>query len=184
MAQDQGQSDGGTPKAGSKQELQGILWQMRADLEEMIAAAGPGRIEEPGVTEEGWSLKDVIAHLTGWRWWSVARMEGAVHNTEPTPPWGSELNEDRMEDVHRINQQFYDANHDLTVSEVLADSRATFDRIEAALLALSEDDLFANGRYPWMHDYAVADVILGSAGHLDEEHEPGISAFLGRSTPR
>lgn len=169
--------------AGSKEELQGILWQMRADLERMVAEAGPSRIEEPGVTGD-WSLKDVIAHLSGWRWWSVARMEGAVRNQEPAPPWSADLDEGKMEDVHRINQQFYAANHSRSVADVLADSRATFDRLERALLALPEEDLFTPGHFPWLHGYAAADIVLGSAGHLYEEHEPEIDAFIGRSTPR
>ncbi|HET8627222.1 MAG TPA: maleylpyruvate isomerase N-terminal domain-containing protein [Thermomicrobiales bacterium] len=163
-------------------QLQALLWRMRADLERLVAEAGPGRMERPGVADD-WTFKDAVAHLTFWRWWSVARLEAAVRGEAPTPPWGDDLDEERAGDVDKINQRAYEASRDRPVSDVLADSRATFDRLEAALLALPEADLFAPGRYPWLGEYPAAAVILGSAGHLFE-HEQGINAFLARSTPR
>ncbi|HEX7101075.1 MAG TPA: hypothetical protein VF201_00395, partial [Nitrolancea sp.] len=76
--------------------------------------------------------------------------------------------------------QFYAANRGRSVVDVLADSRATLDRLEAATLALSEADLFDKKRYPWLDGYAPADVIFGSAEHLFVDHVPGIEAFLAR----
>lgn len=165
--------------AASQVELQAILWRMRAELERLVAEAGPGRMETPGVMGD-WNLKDAIAHLTEWRWWSVARMEGAVKNVEPSPPWGANLTEESDRDTDQINEQFYAANRGRSVVDVLADSRATLDRLEAATLALSEADLFDKKRYPWLDGYAPADVIFGSAEHLFVDHVPGIEAFLAR----
>lgn len=167
--------------ASSKVELQAILWRMRAELERLVAEAGPDCMETPGVMGD-WNLKDTIAHLTEWRWWSVARMEGALKNTEPSPPWSADLTEEDEGDIDPINDQFYKANHDRPVVDVLADSRATLDRLEAAMLALSEADLFDKGRYPWLGGYAPADIVFGSAGHLFEDHVPGIEAFLARGS--
>ena len=160
----------------TRAQLQDLLWHMRADTERLVAQAGPTRMELPGAAGD-WSLKDVVAHLAAWRWWSVARMEGAAHNTEPTPPWGSDLSEEGA-GVDQINEQFHAAALARPVAEVLADSRATFDRLEAALMALPEADLFAPCRYPWLDGYRAADIVLGSAAHLYEDHEPAISAFL------
>lgn len=167
----------GQAAATNKVQLQAILWRMRADLERLVAEAGPERMELPGVTGD-WTLKDVIGHLTGWRVWSVARMEGAVKNEEPTPPWSEGLEEETDAGVDRINEEFYAANRDRSVADVLHDSRENFDRLESALMALSEANLFDTARYPWLDGYAPADVIHGSAGHLYEEHEPTMSAFL------
>jgi hypothetical protein len=163
--------------ATTKVQLQAILWRMRADLERLVAEAGPERMELPGVTGD-WTLKDVIGHLTEWREWSVTRMEAAVKNEEPTPPWGEGMEEESDAGVDQINEQFYAANRDRSVAEVLHDSRANFDRLEAALMALPEADLFDTARYPWLDGYAAVDIIHGSAGHLYEEHEPAITAFL------
>jgi hypothetical protein len=165
--------------ASSQVELQTILWRMRAELERLIAEAGPGRMETPGVMGD-WNLKDAIAHMTECRWWSVARMEGALKNSEPTPPWSAGLTEETDEETNQINAEFYEKNRNRPVSDVLADSRATLDRLEAATLALPEADLFDKARYPWLEGYALADVIFGAADHLYEEHVPGIEAFLAR----
>lgn len=162
--------------------LQGTLWRMRADLERIVATAGPGRMDEPGAMGD-WTLKDVIAHLTAWRWWSVARLEGATRGEEPTPPWDPALSEERDDDTDRINQGFYEAARDQSVAEVLRDSRATLDRLEAAVLALPEADLLTPGRYPWLADYPLAAVITGSAEHL-REHDEELAAFLGRNGGR
>ena len=159
----------------TKAHLQSLLWHMRADTERLVAAAGPGHVDLPGVAGD-WSLKDVVAHLAAWRWWSVARMEAAVHHAEPTPPWGADQSEETG--VDQINAEFHAAALARSVAEVLADSRATFDRFEAATMALAEEDLFAPGRYPWLDGYRAADIVLGSAAHLYEDHEPSVKAFL------
>ena len=164
----------------TKEELLTILWRMRADLERLVAEAGPSRMELPGVAGE-WSIKDVIAHLTAWRWWSVARMEAAVRNEVPTPPWSAGLDESTEENVDEINQEFYAAGCTQSTLEVLRDSRATFDRLEDAVMALSDQELFEKGRYDWLDGYAASDVILGAAGHLFEDHELAINVFLARS---
>lgn len=164
----------------TKAELQGIIWRMRAALERFVAEAGPGRLETPGVAGD-WTLKDVIAHLAAWRWVSVARLEAAARGTEPIMPYGADLDEERPGDVDRINRRFYAAGRDRSVDETLRDSRATLDRLEAALLTLSEADLFARGRYPWLGEYPAAAIVTHSAKHLYEDHEPGIAAFLAGS---
>jgi hypothetical protein len=163
----------------TRQELQAIIWRMRADLERFAAQAGPARMETPGVAGD-WTLKDVIAHLAAWRWVSVARLEAVSQGTEPTMPYDDDLDEERPGDVDRINRRFHEAGRARPVEETLRDSRATLDRLEAALLTLSDADLFARGRHPWLGEYPPAAIITHSAKHLYEDHEPGISAFLAR----
>jgi hypothetical protein len=166
----------------SKVELQAILWRMRADLDRLIAKAGPTRLELPGAAGD-WTIKDVIAHLTFWRWWSVRRLEAAVRNDVPVPPWGSGLDENDEEDTERINQQAYESNRDQSIADVLRDSRETFDRAEAALQALSEADLFEANRFSWLGGANVSAVVHGSAGHL-YEHEAMINDLLARGSKR
>ncbi len=164
----------------SKPELLAVVGRMRADVERLVAEAGPTRMELVGVTSR-WSLKDLVAHLTAWRWWSVARLEGALRDEEPAPPWHGDLDESREDDVDRINQQFYEAARDKSTPEVLRESRASFDRMEEAVLALPDGDLFRKGRYAWLEGYSAADVVLGSAAHLFEEHWLAINIFLART---
>lgn len=163
--------------------LQALLWRMRADLERLVAEAGPTRMTLPGAAGD-WTLKDVVAHLAAWRWWSVARLEAAVRDETPVPPWEDDLDEDDDADTVRINQQFYEVSRDRPVVEVLHDSRKTLDRLEGALLALPEADLFAADRYPWLGGHAPAAIIVGSAAHLYDDHVPSINAVLARGGQR
>lgn len=160
--------------------LQALLWRMRADLEALIAEAGPTRLDTPGAAGD-WTVKDVIAHLTAWRWWSVARLEAAVSGSAPTPPWPADLDEEREGDVDRINAHFHALDRDRPAAEVLRDSRATFDRLEAALLAVPEADLFMPGRYRWLGMYPAAAIVTSSAEHLYVDHLPGLRAALARA---
>ena len=164
----------------SKEQLQGILWHMRADTERLVAEAGPSRIDVPGVAGH-WSLKDVVAHLNGWRWWSVARMEAAVSGNQPTPPWSSGLDEANEEHVDRINDEFYEKSREKSVAEVLRESRETFDRLEAAMMKLSAEALFEEGRYSWLDGYSASAIIVGTADHLFQDHERDINFFLARN---
>ena len=170
-------------------QLQALLWRMRAETERLVAEAGPSGLERPAAgpsrpeivgAGEQRTIRDVIAHLTAWRWWSVTRMEGAVRDEEPTPPWGGDLDEEQRSDTDRINRQFHEATRDQPLGDVLRDSRATFDRLEAALLALPEADLFAPDRYPWLGGYPAAAIITGSAEHLFTDHVAGIVTALAR----
>jgi hypothetical protein len=163
-------------------ELQAILSWMRADLGRLIAEAGPTRMDLPGAAGD-WTLKNVIAHLTFWRWWSVRRLEAAVRDQVPVPPWDARLDENVPAVVDRINQQAYEATRDRSIAEVLRDSQETFDRAEAALLALSETDIFEPNRYLWLGGAPVAAIVHGSAGHL-REHKQLIDDFLARAEPR
>lgn len=165
---------GPTTRAG----LQAIIWGMRADLETIAAEAGPLRMGQPGAMGD-WTVKDCIAHLAAWRWWSVTRLDGAARGVEPEPPWPPELDEDRPGDVDRINGRFYAAARDLPAADVLRDSRATLDRLEAALLALTEADLFAPDRFSWLHGYPAAAIITSSAIHLEEHRGPALVALRG-----
>jgi hypothetical protein len=165
----------------TKAQLQALLWRMRAEQERFVAEAGPARLERPGASGD-WTLKDVVAHLTFWRWWSVARLESAVRKAAPVPPWGSDQDEESDEGVDRINAAAHEAARGRSIAEVLRDSRETFERAEAAIAALADRDLFTVNRYPWLVDYAAADIVLSSAKHLFE-HAIDINLFLARTAP-
>lgn len=58
--------------------------------EELLAAIGGARMEQPA-----WSIKDIVAHLTGWRRRTVGRLQAALPGEpEPEPPWPAQLQTD------------------------------------------------------------------------------------------
>ena len=71
-----------------KSELQNWVHESYRKWEVFLDQFGTERMDEPGVAGH-WSMKDIVAHLTGWSAWNVitglqATLRG---EPEPTPPW-------------------------------------------------------------------------------------------------
>src|SRR5512139_1144013 len=100
--------------AGLKEEYQ--TWQALLDQ------IGLEHMDQPGVTGH-WSIKDIVAHLTGWRRRTVARLQAAGRgDPEPSPPWPAHLQTD-----DDINAWIYDANHERSVEDALSESQQVFE---------------------------------------------------------
>ena len=97
---------------------------------------GPARMDQPGVAGD-WSIKDIVAHLTGWRRRTVARLQAAQRGApEPPPPWPAHLQTD-----DEINAWIYETNHGRPVRAVLDDSQQVFQQLLAAIEGLPDEVL-------------------------------------------
>src|SRR5258708_34568985 len=71
----------------SKAQLLNDLKDEQARWEALLSDIGEVHMTQPEVAG-GWSIKDIVAHLTGWRRRSVARFQGALrHEPSFSPPW-------------------------------------------------------------------------------------------------
>jgi hypothetical protein len=147
------------------------LRQENAQFEALLTAIGPARMTQPDVAG-GWSIKDIVAHLTGWRSRTVARFR-AAHSGDPVvpPPWPQELQAD-----DDINAWIYAANRDRPLDAVLSDSRETFQQLVDAISAFDEAELRDSSRFGWLG----GERFRGASffGHFHEEHEPAMRAWL------
>jgi hypothetical protein len=144
---------------------------------DLLDQIGEERMDMPGLTEQ-WSVKDVVAHLTGWRWRTVDRFAAARRGEgEPSMRWPSNLKTD-----DEINAWIYDQNHSRPVKDVLVDSQVVFEALVAALEDLPEADLLEPQRFAWLEGEALTAKAL--FGHFHEEHEPDMRAWLAREQNR
>ena len=134
----------------------------RAGWQALLAEVGEGRMERPGPMGD-WPFKDLGAHLTGWRERTIRRIE-AGPGQEPPTPWPGHLTGDDA-----INAWSYERNRDRPLREVLA----------AAVAALPDEDLTAPGHFAWLEGESL--VAADFFGHLHEEYEPSIRAWLARA---
>jgi DinB superfamily len=72
-----------------KQQILTMLHDEYTRWESILASLHEAQITSPQL-DDGWSVKDVIAHLRAWQQRSIARMEAALNNHEPHfPEWPS-----------------------------------------------------------------------------------------------
>ena len=157
----------------SKQALLAALQAENQHWIALLSQIGEAHMADPGVAGD-WSLKDIIAHLTGWRKRTVVRLQAAQRgDPEPPPPWPVHLQTD-----DEINAWIYERNRHLSVQEVLADSAETFQQLVRAIAELPEAALTDPHRFAWTEGEVLSAAAL--FGHFHEEHEPDIRAWLAQ----
>ena len=78
----------------TKTALLADLQREQEQWEALLAQIGESRMDQGGVAGE-WSIKDIVAHLTGWRRRIVGRLQAAQRSEgEPPPPWPAHLQTD------------------------------------------------------------------------------------------
>ena len=158
----------------NKSELLNWLQEEYQQWEALLDQIGPARMDQPGVNGD-WSMKDVVAHLTGWNRWLVARLQAAQrHEPEPPPHWPAHL---QTED--EINAWLYESNRGRTVREVLDESHQVFQQLLAVIEGLPDEVRIEPAwRLVWLDDKRFP------AGeffdHFHDDHEPDVRAWLAR----
>jgi hypothetical protein len=151
-----------------------LLTEMRneeAAWEALLDEIGEDHMTQPEVAG-GWSIKDIVAHLTGWRRRSVRRFQALLkHEQDFSPPWPPELQED-----DEINAWIYESNRDRPLTVVLSDSRDVFQQLVDTLDAFSEDELQDLRRILGLEEEQVSGSMFFA--HFHEEHEPDMRAWL------
>jgi hypothetical protein len=157
-----------------KSELLNGLQEENQQWEALLDQIGLVRMDQPGVSDH-WSVKDIVAHLTGWRRRTVVRLQAAQRREpEPPPPWPAHLQTD-----DEINAWIYESNHGRSVSEILDESHQVFQHLLAAIEGLPDEVLIDPARYlPWLEGqpFNASEFFA----HFHEEHEPDIRAWLAR----
>jgi hypothetical protein len=119
-----------------KSELLSGLQEEYQQWAALLDQIGEARMDQGGVTGH-WSIKDIVAHLTGWRRRTVARLQAAQRGEpDPPPPWPAHLQND-----DEINAWIYESNHGRSVREVLDESHQVFQQIPAAIEGLPDQVL-------------------------------------------
>jgi hypothetical protein len=160
-----------------KQELLEAIERERAVWQRLVAEVRPERMELPGVAGD-WTFKDVVAHLSGWRVLTVARLEAGRDGRAPVAPWPAHLTEEN--DLDAINDWFLTRGRERTLQQVLGEYADSFDRMRDAVVALPEQELFESGRYEWLDGFPLADVVPFSFEHLHDDHMPELRAWIDR----
>jgi hypothetical protein len=140
--------------------------------ESFLDQIGGARMEQPGVAGD-WSMKDIVAHLTGWNRWLVIRLQAAQRGeAEPPPPWPAHV---QTEDD--INAWIYESNRERSLREVLDEMHEVHQQLFTFVEGLPHDvRIERDWRLVWLGNQRFP------AGeffdHLHDDHEPDIRAWL------
>ena len=116
-----------------------------ADWETVIGELGPEGLERPGATE-GWRVRDVLAHMTGWERWQIVQLRNAF--TNGPDPTKAELvgrvdypEEDHFLSTDERNAVFVKINADRPLADVIEDFREVSAMYDDWLALATQDDV-------------------------------------------
>ncbi len=160
----------------NKSELLDWLQKKYQEWEALLDQIDPARMEQPGVNGD-WSMKDIVAHLTGWNRWLVIRFQAARGEAKPPPPWPAQLQED-----DEINAWIYESNRNRSLEEVLDETHQVHQQLLAVIDSLP-DDVRIERVEPsyflvWVGDerFPASDFF----DHFHDDHESDVRAWLAR----
>lgn len=112
---------------------------------ELLQSIPRARYRERGVWGDGWTVHDLLAHLTEWeqmflRWYREGRRGGSPALPAPGYKWGQ---------TRALNRAIWRKHHRESVATVLTRFEASYREILSPTRPLSADDLPAAGRFAW-----------------------------------
>ena len=148
----------------------------RTQWDALLIEVGESRMNIPGVTGT-WTFKDLIAHLTGWRKRTLARVRaGCGHEPTEPLPWPAEFDANREADLELINEYLYNSQRDLPLQRILDESRQVLDELERALADLPEPAFADVHCFAWLKGKPLGEADLFA--HLHKDHEADIRVWM------
>lgn len=143
----------------NKSELLEQIQLERGKLQETLAALSKKEMTRAGVTEAGWSVKDVLAHLVEWEqmvlsWYAAGRRGEMPALPAPGMTW---------RDLPRLNDQIYKKHRRRSLAAVWAEFEASHQQVLKTIRAMPDADLVTLERFAWTgKKWAVSDYLAAS----------------------
>ncbi len=116
-------------EADSKRELMEEEDRLWAELQALVRSLPASQVAIPGYFEEGWSAKDLVAHVGSWLAEAGVVLERIRFGT---------YRADEI-DIDAMNKQFYEAMRDVAFETVRAQASAARTRMLRAWGSIEED---------------------------------------------
>src|SRR5215211_4316316 len=164
----------------NKSELLHWLQEENRQWEALLDQIDSTRMNQGGVAGY-WSIKDIVAHLTGWNHGLVTNIQAAQRGEgEPPPPWPAHLETD-----DDINAWIYETNRGRSVRDVLDESQHVFQQLLAVVEGLPDDvhieTVHHEGREYYFARLGDQRIQPGEFfDHFHHDHESDIRAWLAQ----
>ncbi len=147
-----------------KQALLRRLDAARGGLEKLLPGIDPGKEIYPG-----WTIRQLLAHITGWDDATIASLRAHLAGKQPATPADRGIDE--------YNKGTVSTREDLDLDHVLKEFRQTRQELRQLLLDMPEETFTSMLVVPWGESSTVTKLIQVFVGH-EEEHTEDIHKWL------
>ncbi len=130
------------------------------------------------------TVKELLAHIAGWRDWTIARLTVAAHGSgTPTPPWPATMPDETEDDVDAINAWFTRQSRAVSFEAEVERLFGQIDSLESVIGGIPDGDLLTPGKFAWFGEgfdaIPVGPALIGySMTHVHQDHAPALEAWL------
>jgi hypothetical protein len=160
-----------TTNITTKAELIAITEESYRNLQHEVAGLTDDEMRTPHAPD-GWSVKDVLAHISGWERMFTGWMDALLRGEKPDRP-------DSIDEawLDATNARLYEESRHRSPEEVRIEGAEWHAAIIALIERMSEADLFDPQRFPYTGGDPVAPWVRGNADEHYDEHRAQISAW-------
>ncbi len=144
-------------------------------LEQLLASLDEKDYLRQGVIP-GWSIKDIVAHINSWHHRLLTLLNAAIRNEVP-----SLTGPENVEELDKLNENFYQENKSLSLNTVLTDFHTSYQHIFDITQAMPEEELINPHKFTWMHGQPIWQSIAGDTYEHYQEHLIQIQEWLAPS---
>lgn len=163
----------------NKQELLNEIERAHQDMMRFLAALNDAEKIAP-ILDEGWSVKDSLAHLIDWEKMSLDWLARSLRGEEVkrfVQGFQYETEAEREAVMEKLNTHLFEQHKHRALDEVLQDFRATHRAIFDFVAQMDENDIFDPNRFAWRNGSPAFDMLAGNTfEHYDEHRQWMIEA--------
>ena len=153
-----------------KKALLGSLETSRKDFLAVIEGLNEETLLESGVID-GWSVKDMISHISNWEAELIKMLWQVQHGQKPTSM------QFKNRDIDTVNFEWAEENRTRPLATVLADFTAVRKQTLRRIQAFSEQELNDPQRYAWQQGKPLWKWIAEDSYEHEAEHAAQIRAW-------
>lgn len=157
----------------TKEEILEAILSEREALETTLDQLSEEQKTQPGA-EDGWSVKDILAHITDWEKRLLLWIDESIQGERPQRPAPGMT----WDDLDRLNELTYLANKDRSLEEVEIDFHSSYQKALKTVQALSEEDLIDPKRFSWRKGDPLWLMVAANTWEHYKEHRETIIEWL------
>jgi len=164
----------------NKQTLLNEIERAHQDMTRWLAALSDDEKTAP-ILNEGWSIKDSLAHLIDWEKmtldWLARSLQGEqVKRFVEGYQYDTEAEREAV--MEKLNTHLYEQNKNRPLQEVMQDFRATHRAMFDFVAQMNENDIFDPQRFAWRNGSPAFDMLAGNTYEHYDEHRQWILEAL------